>query len=195
MKRLFDILSSGLALIVLSPLFVIVGLIIKLTSPGPVFYRAKRVGRYGKPFTLYKFRTMVVDAEERKAELTQYNEADGPIFKMRNDPRLTRLGGFLRRTSLDELPQLWNVLRDEMSLVGPRPQLPAEVAQYEDWHYRRLEVKPGLTGLWQVLGRSDISFDEMVRLDIYYAENWSPGMDLRILLETIPAVLSGKGAY
>ena len=125
----------------------------------------------------------------------ELNEADGPVFKMRDDPRMTRIGRFLRRASLDEIPQFWNVLRDEMSLVGPRPQLPEEVGQYEEWHRRRLEVKPGLTGLWQVLGRSDTSFDEMVRLDIYYAENWSPGMDLRIMLETIPAVLSGKGAY
>lgn len=195
LKRALDLSLIALASPVLLPLLGLIAWAITRDSPGPAIFKQNRIGRGGRSFTVYKFRTMVVDAEERKAELTQYNEADGPIFKMRNDPRLTRLGGFLRRTSLDELPQLWNVLRDEMSLVGPRPQLPAEVAQYEDWHYRRLEVKPGLTGLWQVLGRSDISFDEMVRLDIYYAENWSPGMDLRILLETIPAVLSGKGAY
>jgi lipopolysaccharide/colanic/teichoic acid biosynthesis glycosyltransferase len=132
---------------------------------------------------------MVADAEERRAELVALNEADGPIFKIRNDPRMTAVGRLLRRTSLDELPQFWNVLRGEMSLVGPRPPTPDEVASYDGWHQRRLDVTPGLTGLWQVLGRSDTSFDEMVRLDIYYAENWSPGMDLRILLQTIPVVL------
>ena len=195
LKRAIDLSLIALAAPVLLPLIGLIALGIKLDSPGPAIFQQTRVGRGGKPFTVYKFRTMVIDAEERKAELASRNEADGPIFKIRDDPRQTRLGRLLRRSSLDELPQLWNVLRDEMSLVGPRPQLPAEVAQYEDWHYRRLEVKPGLTGLWQVLGRSDTSYDEMVRLDIYYAENWSPGMDVRILLETIPAVLSGKGAY
>jgi lipopolysaccharide/colanic/teichoic acid biosynthesis glycosyltransferase len=138
---------------------------------------------------------MVPDAEARRAELVALNEADGPLFKMKNDPRVTRLGRFLRRSSLDELPQLINVLRGEMSLIGPRPALPSEVEQYESWHHRRLEVSPGLAGLSQALGRSDMSFDETVRLDIYYAENWSLGMDLRILLMLIPAVLSGKGAY
>lgn len=194
-KRALDLALIVLSAPILLPLFVLLALAIKRDSPGPAIFKQVRIGRGGKPFMVYKFRTMVVDAEQRKAELAGFNEADGPIFKIRNDPRLTRLGRLLRRSSLDELPQLWNVLRDEMSLVGPRPQLPAEVAQYEDWHHRRLEVKPGLTGLWQVLGRSDTSYDDMVRLDIYYAENWSPAMDLRILLETIPAVLSGKGAY
>jgi exopolysaccharide biosynthesis polyprenyl glycosylphosphotransferase len=195
LKRAIDLTLIVLATPVVLPLAGLIALAIRWDSPGPAIFRQCRVGRGGKTFTTFKFRTMVVDAEARKAELAQLNEADGPIFKIRDDPRQTRVGRLLRRSSLDELPQLWNVLRDEMSLVGPRPQLPEEVAQYEDWHHRRLEVKPGLTGLWQVLGRSDTSFDEMVRLDIYYAENWSPGMDLRILLETIPAVLSGKGAY
>jgi lipopolysaccharide/colanic/teichoic acid biosynthesis glycosyltransferase len=180
---------------VLLPLAGIIVLAIKSDSPGPAIFKQRRVGKGGRTFTAYKFRTMVLDAEARKAELSGLNEADGPVFKIRNDPRMTRIGRFLRRASLDEIPQFWNVLRDEMSLVGPRPQLPEEVGLYEEWHRRRLEVKPGLTGLWQVLGRSDTSFDDMVRLDIYYAENWSPGMDLRIMLETIPAVLSGKGAY
>jgi lipopolysaccharide/colanic/teichoic acid biosynthesis glycosyltransferase len=138
---------------------------------------------------------MVVDAEARRAELEAMNEADGPIFKMRHDPRITRVGRFLRRSSLDELPQLLNVLRGDMSLVGPRPALPSEVQCYDAWHLRRMEVTPGITGLWQVLGRSNTTFDEMVRLDIYYAENWSVGMDVRILLQTIPAVLLSKGAY
>jgi exopolysaccharide biosynthesis polyprenyl glycosylphosphotransferase len=195
LKRAIDLALIAFAAPVLLPLAGFIALAIKCDSPGPAIFRQQRIGKDGRRFTTYKFRTMVPDAEARKAELAQLNEADGPIFKIRNDPRQTRIGRFLRRSSLDELPQLWNVLRGEMSLVGPRPQLPDEVAQSDEWHHRRLEVKPGLTGLWQVLGRSDTSFDEMVRLDIYYAENWSPGMDLRILLETIPAVLSGKGAY
>jgi exopolysaccharide biosynthesis polyprenyl glycosylphosphotransferase len=195
LKRAIDLALIILAAPVLLLLAGIVTLAIRWDSPGPAVFKQRRVGKGGRLFTTYKFRTMVLDAEARKAELSELNEADGPVFKIRNDPRMTRIGRFLRRASLDEIPQFWNVLRDEMSLVGPRPQLPEEVGRYEDWHRRRLEVKPGLTGLWQVLGRSDTSFDDMVRLDIYYAENWSPGMDLRIMLETIPAVLSGKGAY
>lgn len=195
LKRAIDLSLILLAAPVLLLLAGLIAWAIRRDSPGAAIFKQTRIGRGGQPFTVYKFRTMVADAESRKAELAHHNEADGPIFKMRNDPRLTPLGSLLRRSSLDELPQLWNVLRNEMSLVGPRPQLPEEVAKYEEWHNRRLEVKPGMTGLWQVLGRSDTSFDEMVRLDIYYAENWSPGMDLRILIETIPAVLSGKGAY
>ncbi len=195
LKRAIDLSLIVLAAPLLLPLVGLIAWAIRRDSPGPAIFKQTRIGRGGQPFTVFKFRTMVADAEARKAELAHHNEADGPIFKIRNDPRLTRIGRILRRSSLDELPQLWNVVRDEMSLVGPRPQLPEEVAQYEEWHNRRLEVKPGMTGLWQVLGRSDTSFDEMVRLDIYYAENWSPGMDLRILLETVPAVLSGKGAY
>lgn len=194
-KRAMDVtlvlLASPVALIAAAW----IALLIKRDSPGPIVFQQQRVGKNGRVFTALKFRTMVADAEARKAALAAHNEADGPIFKMRNDPRLTRVGRFLRRTSLDELPQLWNILRGEMSLVGPRPPTPDEVAHYEDWHRRRLEVTPGLTGLWQVLGRSDTSFDEMVRLDIYYAENWSPSLDLRILLQTVPVVLSGKGAY
>jgi exopolysaccharide biosynthesis polyprenyl glycosylphosphotransferase len=195
LKRAIDLALIIVAAPVLLPLAGLVALAVKCDSPGPAIFKQRRIGKGGRPFTTYKFRTMVQDAEARKAELSQLNEADGPVFKIRNDPRMTRIGRFLRRASLDEIPQFWNVLRGEMSLVGPRPQLPEEVALYEGWHRRRLEVKPGLTGLWQVLGRSDTSFDEMVRLDIYYAENWSPGMDLRIVIETIPAVLSGKGAY
>jgi exopolysaccharide biosynthesis polyprenyl glycosylphosphotransferase len=195
LKRAIDLAIIVLAAPIVLAIAALTALAITLDSPGPIIFKQQRIGKHRRPFTAYKFRTMVLDAEERKAELAQLNEADGPIFKIRDDPRLTRIGRFLRRSSLDELPQLWNVLRGEMSLVGPRPQLPEEVAQYDEWHHRRLEVNPGLTGLWQVLGRSDISFEEMVRLDNYYAENWSPGMDLRIVLETIPAVLSGNGAY
>jgi len=195
LKRAMD-----LTLVLLSaPLILLLGLLvslaIRLDSPGAAIFRQQRVGKDGRLFTVYKFRTMVLDAESRKADLAALNEADGPLFKIRNDPRLTRIGRFLRRTSLDELPQFWNVLRGEMSLVGPRPPTPDEVARYESWHYRRLEVTPGLTGLWQVLGRSDTSFDEMVRLDIYYAENWTPGLDMRIILQTLPVVFSGAGAY
>lgn len=194
-KRAIDIGLIALSAPFSLPLVALIALIIRLDSRGPAFFRQTRIGKHGKPFTCYKFRTMIPDAEQQKAELASLNEADGPLFKIRHDPRITRVGQYLRRTSLDELPQLWNVLRGEMSLVGPRPGLPEEVQQYENWHRRRLEVTPGLTGLWQVLGRSDTSFEEMVRLDIYYAENWSIGMDIRILLRTIPTVLLGRGAY
>ncbi|NJK82336.1 MAG: sugar transferase, partial [Chloroflexaceae bacterium] len=194
-KRALDVGLVLAATPILLPLTLLIALLIRLDSRGPALFRQQRVGRHGKLFTCYKFRTMVVDAEARLLELAALNEADGPIFKMRKDPRITRIGRFLRRSSLDELPQLWNVLRGEMSLVGPRPALLAEVEQYAFWHRRRLEVTPGLTGLWQVLGRSNTTFDEMVRLDIYYAEHWSLRMDLRILLQTIPAVLLSRGAY
>lgn len=194
-KRALDLGLIALATPLLVPLCVVLVVLIRLDSEGPALFRQQRIGKHGKPFTCYKFRTMVVDAEARRAELAALNEADGPLFKIRNDPRVTRIGRFLRRSSLDELPQLLNVLRGEMSLVGPRPGLPSEVEQYAAWHRRRLEVTPGLTGLWQVLGRSNTTFDEMVRLDIYYAENWSPWLDVRILLQTIPAVLFSKGAY
>lgn len=194
-KRALDIGLVLLASPLLVPLVLVLSLLIRMDSPGPAIFRQTRIGKEGKPFTCYKFRTMIANAEQRKAELQRLNEADGPLFKIRSDPRITRIGRILRRSSLDELPQVWNVLLGDMSLVGPRPALPEEVGQYEPWHHRRLEVTPGLTGLWQVLGRSDTSFDKMVRLDIYYAENWSVGMDLHILLKTIPTVLSGKGAY
>lgn len=194
-KRLIDIVLVLLVSPLLLSIGALIALVIRHDSPGPIIFEQQRVGKAGRLFTAYKFRTMVPDAEARKAELVGLNEADGPIFKIKNDPRITRIGRVLRRTSLDELPQFWNVLKGDMSIVGPRPPTPAEVASYEDWHRRRLEVIPGITGLWQVLGRSDTSFDEMVRLDIYYAENWSPGMDLRIILQTVPVVLSAKGAY
>ncbi len=195
LKRMLDVGMVVLSMPVTLPLTLLLALLIRLDSPGPALFRQIRIGKDGLPFVCYKFRTMVRDADKQKEALSRLNEADGPLFKIRHDPRVTRIGRFLRRSSLDELPQLWNVLRGEMSLVGPRPGLPEEVRQYEPWHYRRLEVTPGLTGLWQVLGRSTTTFDEMVRLDIYYAENWSVGTDLRILLMTIPAVIWGKGAY
>lgn len=195
LKRFVDILGAVIGLVVLSPLFLALAIAIKLDSPGPVIFKQTRVGRNRKEFTCYKFRSMYVDAEARLEALRERNEASGPLFKIKDDPRRTRVGQFLRRTSLDELPQLWNVLRGEMSLIGPRPAIPSEVEAYEPWHLRRLEVAPGITGLWQVSGRSDLTFDEMVLLDVYYIENWSPLLDLTILLRTIPTVLSGKGAY
>jgi exopolysaccharide biosynthesis polyprenyl glycosylphosphotransferase len=194
-KRVFDVALVVLSMPLTLPLGLLVALIVRLDSAGPVLFRQQRVGKGGQLFTCYKFRTMVPDAEERKAELSAMNEADGPLFKMRDDPRITRVGRFLRRSSLDEWPQLINVLKGEMSLIGPRPALPDEVERYEPWQRQRLEVVPGCAGLSQALGRSDMSFDEGVRLDIYYAENWSFGMDLRILLMLIPVVISGRGAY
>lgn len=194
-KRAIDVAVVLLTAPFTLPIALLIALLIRLDSPGPILFRQRRVGKNGQPFVCLKFRTMVPDAEQRKAALAAQNEADGPLFKMRDDPRITRLGRWLRRRSLDELPQLINVLRGEMSLIGPRPALPEEVARYEPWHHRRLEVQPGCAGLAQALGRSDISFDEQVRLDIYYAENWSLGMDLRVLLMIIPAVISGRGAY
>ncbi len=194
-KRLMDVLVAGTALFLLSPMLLVTALAIRLDSPGSVIFRQTRVGRGGQEFTCLKFRTMCADAEARLQELRRQNEADGPWFKMRNDPRQTRVGRFLRRTSLDELPQFWNVLVGDMSLIGPRPNLPSEVQEYEPWHHQRLEVAPGITGLWQVSGRSDLSFDEMVLLDVYYIENWSPILDLAILVKTIPTVVLGSGAY
>jgi exopolysaccharide biosynthesis polyprenyl glycosylphosphotransferase len=194
-KRLIDVSLVLISAPLLLPVVLLIALAIKLNSSGPILFRQKRVGKDGHIFTCYKFRTMVADAESRKAELHALNEADGPLFKMRDDPRVTIVGRFLRRRSLDELPQLFNVLRGEMSLIGPRPALPEEVEHYEHWQHRRLEVIPGCAGLSQALGRSDVSFDEQVRLDLYYAENWSVGMDLRILIMVIPAIIGGHGAY
>jgi len=195
LKRAIDVALSGMALVLLSPLMGLIAIAIKLDSPGPVFFKQKRVGRRGKVFTIYKFRSMVEGAEEMLPQLMEHNEVDGPIFKMKDDPRRTRVGRFLRRTSLDELPQLYNVLKGDMSLVGPRPPIPEEVEQYKEWQKKRLEVLPGITGLWQVSGRSRLSFDDMVLLDIYYAENWSLWLDFTILLRTIPKVILGEGAY
>jgi exopolysaccharide biosynthesis polyprenyl glycosylphosphotransferase len=194
-KRVMDWALSTILLVGAIPLFLLIATAIKLDSAGPVFFRQKRLGKGGAEFICYKFRSMREGAEEEVVNLLDRNEADGAIFKIREDPRVTRVGKLLRRTSLDELPQLWNVLRGEMSLVGPRPPIPAEVEHYEEWHKRRLEVTPGITGLWQVSGRSELSFDEMVTLDIYYIENWSLSLDLEILARTVPAVTVASGAF
>jgi exopolysaccharide biosynthesis polyprenyl glycosylphosphotransferase len=194
-KAGFDKVVAGLGLLLLAPLFVIIAACIKINDGGPVFFRQVRVGKGGRRFCVFKFRTMVVDAEQQKARLTDSNEGAGTLFKMRRDPRVTRPGAWLRRWSLDELPQLINVLIGDMSLVGPRPALPAEVARYHDHMRRRLVVKPGITGLWQVNGRSDLSWEDAVRLDLRYVENWSLALDLQILWKTGSAVLSGHGAY
>jgi len=194
-KRLVDVAASSLALVLLSPLLGLSALLIRLDSEGPVIFTQARVGRGGRLFTVYKFRTMRVGADLAVAELADRNEASGPLFKMRDDPRRTRVGKWLRKASIDEMPQFWNVLRGDMSIVGPRPALPSEVERYQPWHRRRLEAAPGITGLWQVSGRSEVSFDDMVLLDLYYIENWSPFLDLKIMLKTVPTVLMGRGAY
>ncbi|MDI3339331.1 MAG: undecaprenyl-phosphate glucose phosphotransferase [Sphaerobacter sp.] len=195
-KRAMDIVIATTVLTLCAPLMLLIALAIKLDSEGPVLFGQERVGKDGRRFTLYKFRSMCQDAEQKKAELMRLaTPKDGLLFKLKDDPRVTRVGRILRRTSLDELPQFINVLLGDMSVVGPRPQVPSEVAAYADWHYQRLLVTPGLTGLWQVNGRSDLTFDEMVKLDLYYAENWSPWLDIKLILRTIPAVLLGRGAY
>jgi exopolysaccharide biosynthesis polyprenyl glycosylphosphotransferase len=194
-KRVFDLCLAVPAVVLLAPVWPLVALAIRLDSPGPILFRQVRVGRHGRDFTFFKFRSMRLDAEAHLDDLRTLNEASGPLFKIRNDPRLTRVGRFIRRTSLDELPQFINVLRGDMSLVGPRPGLPCEVAQYQEWQRKRLEIQPGLTGLWQVSGRSDLTFDEMVMLDIYYGENWTLGTDVQILVRTIPQIMFGDGAY
>lgn len=193
-KRLLDVCVSVLVLLIGLPMVLLIGLAIKLTSGGQVLFRQTRCGLNGRLFTLYKFRTMVHDAEERRRQLEHLNEMQGPAFKLRRDPRVTRLGRLLRKFSLDELPQLWNVLRGDMSLVGPRPPIPEEVAQYQRWQRRRLSMKPGLTCLWQISGRNEVDFDRWMELDLQYIDSWSPMLDFKILLKTIPAVLSGRGA-
>ena len=196
-KRTFDVILGTLIIVVGIPLWMLFALLIKFSSRGPVFYRQARVGRHGGVFGMYKFRSMYVDADVRLEELqaSGANEASGPLFKMEDDPRVTGVGKWMRKFSIDEFPQLINVMRGEMSLVGPRPPLPAETESYEKQHWRRMEVPPGMTGLWQVSGRSRLTFDEMVRLDLFYIENWSVGADIGLLLRTIPAVLFARGAY
>ncbi len=193
-KRTLDVALSSLILLLAAPIVVVVAIAVRLTSGGSVLFRQTRCGLNGRRFTLYKFRTMIADAEERLAEMQHLNEMDGPVFKMRDDPRVTRVGRILRKFSLDELPQLWNVLRGDMSLVGPRPPIPDEVAHYERWQRRRLSMKPGLTCLWQVNGRNELDFGSWMELDLQYIDSWSLGLDFKILLKTIPVVLSGRGA-
>jgi exopolysaccharide biosynthesis polyprenyl glycosylphosphotransferase len=193
-RRILDFAISAILIVGLSPLLLLVALLIRLDSPGPILYRQVRCGLNGRKFRFYKFRSMVEGAEEMKDNLAAHNVMNGPVFKMENDPRITRLGRILRTTSLDELPQLINVLRGEMSLVGPRPPLPEEVAQYTGWQRRRLSMKPGITGLWQVSGRNLLDFDRWIKLDLEYIDNWSLWLDVKILLRTIPAILFRRGA-
>jgi exopolysaccharide biosynthesis polyprenyl glycosylphosphotransferase len=196
-KRWMDYLGAGLGVLALAPVFLAIAAAIRLDSPGPVFFRQERVGLHGKVFRVWKFRTMATDAPQRQAQLEQQNEtADGILFKVKHDPRVTQVGSFLRRTSLDELPQLFNVLCGQMSLVGPRPLPVRDVAKFDGWHNIRHQVLPGVTGLWQISGRSDIdTFDDVARLDLHYIDNWSINLDLEILAETVGIVLLSKGAY
>jgi lipopolysaccharide/colanic/teichoic acid biosynthesis glycosyltransferase len=194
-KRLIDILGAAVGLLFSLPLLLVAAVLIKLESRGPVIYKSIRIGRGARPFTFLKLRSMVDGAEQHRQKLSHLNEADGPVFKISADPRVTRIGRLLRMTSIDEIPQLWNVLRGEMSLVGPRPPIAAEVVQYEPWQLRRLDVVPGITCLWQISGRSRIGFQEWMRLDLEYIRHRSFLLDLKILIRTIPAVLSREGAY
>ena len=194
-KRLLDVLGASFGLLLSSPLLLLAAILVKLESRGPVIYRSIRIGRGARPFTFLKLRSMVDGADQHRHKLSHLNETDGPIFKIAADPRVTRVGRFLRVTSIDEIPQLWNVLRGEMSLVGPRPPIAEEVVQYEPWQLRRLDVVPGITCLWQISGRSRIGFQEWMRLDLEYIRHRSFWLDLKILIRTIPAVLSREGAY
>jgi exopolysaccharide biosynthesis polyprenyl glycosylphosphotransferase len=204
-KRTIDVVVSGLALLALSPFFLVLSILVKRSSPGPVFFVQERLGRNGRPFNFYKFRSMRHDADDaihrQFAAMFINGDDEGchasnggkELFKLERDPRITAIGHWLRRTSLDELPQLYNILRGDMSLVGPRPPISYEIENYQPWHLERLKVTPGLTGLWQVMGRSQVSFDEMVHLDLHYINHWSPLLDLKIVLRTVPVVLKGTG--
>lgn len=193
-KRAMDLLGAAAALVVCAPVLALAALAIKLEDGGPVLFTQERSGLYGRRFWMLKFRSMVIDAEAQKGDLATQNEMSGPVFKMARDPRVTRVGAFLRKTSLDEFPQFWNVLRGEMSLVGPRPPLPAEVVRYARWQMRRLSMKPGITCIWQVSGRNNVDFDTWMKLDLQYIDSWSLFLDVTLLLRTVPAVLSGRGA-
>ncbi len=195
LKRAIDLTLGTVALVLASPVFGLAAALIRVESKGPTLIRQTRVGKGARPFTVYKFRSMRQDADALKDDLRHLNESQGPLFKIKNDPRITRVGRIIRKLSIDELPQLVNVLRGEMSLVGPRPPLPDEVDQYESWQRKRFEVLPGLTGLAQISGRSDLSFDETLRFDFYYIENWSPLVDIKIMLKSVPKVILGRGAY
>lgn len=193
-KRAFDIVVSAVALVLFAPVVAVIAVAIQVDSPGPIYFRQRRIGKNGREFTLLKFRSMRVGAEDELARLRRHNEMDGPVFKMRADPRVTSVGRFLRRTSLDELPQFWNVLRGEMSVVGPRPPLQSEVRLYQRWQRRRLSMKPGMTCTWQVSGRNDVDFERWMELDLAYIDGWTLWRDVVILARTIPAVLLGRGA-
>ncbi|WP_445449093.1 sugar transferase [Enterococcus lactis] len=194
-KRCFDIIFSTVGLIILSPLFLFISFAIKFDSPGKVVFRQERVGKDGKIFWIYKFRTMCVDAEEKLAQLKEKNEMQGNQFKIKNDPRITRVGKFLRKSSMDEFPQLWNVLKGDMSLIGPRPALPEEVAQYTSFEKERLKIKPGCSGMWQVSGRNNLTFDQMIELDLMYIKDVSFITDMFILLKTVKVIITQEGAY
>ena len=193
-KRIIDIIISTVLLIILLPIFICIILLVKVTSKGPLIYKWHVIGKDGKPFTGYKFRTMILNADYLKTSLLKSNEMTGPVFKMTNDPRITRVGKFLRKYSLDELPQLWSVFKGDMSLVGPHPPLQSEWSHFEDWHKRKLSVTPGLTCLWQVNGRNKINkFDDWVKMDLEYIDNWNIWLDIKILLKTIPTIINGSG--
>ena len=194
-KRGIDIIGAGSGLLLLSPVIAIVACAVKFTSKGPIFFSQKRVGKNGKIFDMYKFRSMVVNAEELKEKLLEQNEMSGPMFKMKDDPRITKVGKFIRKTSLDELPQLWNVLKGDMSLVGPRPSLPKEVKQFEKWMYKRLTVKPGLTCYWQVSGRNNIDFEDWMKLDISYVDDRNLWIDIKLIFKTILVLFGDKNAH
>ena len=193
-KRAIDIIGAGSGLLLLSPVIVIVACAIKFTTKGPIFFSQKRVGKNGELFDMYKFRSMVVNAEELKEKLAHQNEMSGPMFKMKDDPRVTKVGKFIRKTSLDEIPQLWNVLKGDMSLVGPRPSLPKEVAQFEKWMYKRLSVKPGLTCFWQVSGRNNIDFEDWMKLDIKYVDERNIWIDIKLIFKTVLVLFGDKNA-
>lgn len=193
-KRAIDIIGAGSGLLLLSPVIAIVACAVKFTSKGPVFFSQKRVGKNGELFDMYKFRSMVVNAEELKEKLAHQNEMSGPMFKMKDDPRVTKVGKFIRKTSLDELPQLWNVLKGDMSLVGPRPSLPKEVAQFEKWMYKRLSIKPGLTCFWQVSGRNNIDFEDWMKLDIKYVDERNIWIDIKLIFKTVLVLFGDKNA-
>lgn len=194
-KRTIDIIGAGLGLILLSPIIAVVACAVKVTSKGPVFFSQKRVGKNGELFEMYKFRSMVVNAEELKENLEEQNEMSGPMFKIKDDPRVTKVGKFIRKTSIDELPQLWNVLKGDMSLVGPRPSLPKEVEQFDNWMFKRLTVRPGLTCYWQVSGRNNIDFEDWMKLDIKYVEQRNLWIDIKLIFKTVFVLFGDKNAH
>ena len=194
-KRTIDIIGAGLGLILLSPIIAIVACAVKVTSKGPVFFSQKRVGKNGELFEMYKFRSMVVNAEELKENLEDKNEMSGPMFKIKDDPRITKVGKFIRKTSIDELPQLWNVLKGDMSLVGPRPSLPKEVEQFDNWMFKRLSVRPGLTCYWQVSGRNNIDFEDWMKLDVKYVEERNFWIDIKLIFKTVFVLFGDKNAH